>query len=136
MSSKKTRTAESAPAPGEITEAAEDDLLTDEEINEAVGGSALAVVPTEELETIDTLDFEQEDEDGGDFIANIGLTRSQLVEMNAAAETSVRLEEALKDHHREKLQREKASAARKKLAALKSKPDAIAQLVKQITAAS
>ncbi|MEG4121677.1 hypothetical protein QUA43_29925 [Microcoleus sp. N9_B4] len=137
MSSKKAETVNAAPAPAKITEPAEDDLLTEEEINEAVEGSALAIVSSEELEPIDTLDFEQEeDEDNGNLIANIGLTRSQLVEMNAAAETTVRLEEALKDHHREELQREKASAARKKLAALKSKPDAIAQLVKQITAAS
>lgn len=108
-----------------------DDILSDDELDEV--SRAIAVVDQEPLQTIDDLDFEQDD---SDEFTDIGLTRSQLVEMNASAETTVRLEEALKDHHREQLQREKAANARKKLTALKNKPDAIAQLVRSITAVS
>lgn len=109
----------------------DEDILSDDELDEVSG--TIAVVDQESLQPINTLDFGEED---SDEFTDIGLTRSQLVEMNASAETTVRLEEALKDHHREQLQREKAANARKKLTALKNKPDAIAQLVRSITAAS
>lgn len=133
MSSKKVESkveSVEAPAP-ETIKPTEEELLTDEEISEAVGETAIAVVEERELEPIETLDFEIE---GEEAYTQLGLTRGELMEMNARAETVVTVEEILKDHHRERIQREKGNNARKKLAALKSKPDAIAQLVKQITA--